>query len=79
MQPDSGEQDNNGDSSSNPLTAKEQQILRLIAEGAITYQIAREMGVSENTIKYHVNNIHTKLGVASRTQALAVALRNGWL
>lgn len=63
----------------NPLTFNEEQILRLIAEGCVTYQIARTVGISENTVKFHVKNIHKKLGVSSRTQAVALALRNGWI
>jgi NarL family two-component system response regulator YdfI len=65
--------------SANPLTTSEQQILQLTAEGHTAKHIARAMGISEHTVKYHVKSIHRKLGVASRTQAVAIALRNGWL
>jgi len=69
----------NSPTSGNPLTVSEQQILQLTAEGHPTKHIARVMDISEHTVKYHVKSIHRKLGVASRTQAVAIALRNGWL
>ena len=69
----------NSPASGNPLTVSEQQILQLTAEGHTTKHIARVMDISEHTVKYHVKSIHRKLGVASRAQPVAIALRNGWL
>ncbi len=69
----------NAPTSGNPLTTNEHQILQMTTEGHTTKHIACAMGINKLTVKYHVKSIHRKLGVASRTQAVAVALRSGWL
>jgi DNA-binding NarL/FixJ family response regulator len=51
------------------LTARELEILRLVAAGASNGRIARTLWVAEQTVKYHLSNIYRKLGVANRTQA----------
>jgi len=51
------------------LTAREGQVLRLVAAGASNARIARELWVSQQTVKFHLSNIFRKLGVANRTQA----------
>lgn len=51
------------------LTAREEQVLTLIAEGLTNYKIARKLSVSENTVKYHIQNIYSKLHVTNRTGA----------
>jgi DNA-binding NarL/FixJ family response regulator len=56
-------------SSSDGLTARELEILRLVAAGASNGRIARTLWVAEQTVKYHLSNIYRKLGVANRTQA----------
>lgn len=60
-----------------PLSSREQEVLRLITEGASNTEIARRLYVSPNTIKTHVRNILNKLGVEHRLQAAVVALRHG--
>lgn len=60
------------------LTAREQQVLTLIAQGHTNQEIARALVVSEKTVKNHVTNILRKLGVRDRTQAAVWALRSGW-
>jgi LuxR family maltose regulon positive regulatory protein len=55
------------------LTARECEVLRLIAEGKSNGEIATTMVVAMSTVKAHINNIFGKLGVASRTQALVRA------
>jgi len=58
------------------LTQREREVLTLMVEGSSNSQIARELEVSSSTIKSHVSNILAKLGVASRTEAVTLALRN---
>ncbi|MGH9186399.1 MAG: LuxR C-terminal-related transcriptional regulator, partial [Acidimicrobiales bacterium] len=59
------------------LTARELEVLRLIAQGYANKQIARDLAVSEKTAKTHVSNILAKLQVTDRTQAAIYAVRNG--
>jgi two-component system, NarL family, response regulator LiaR len=58
------------------LTERELEVLALMVEGLNNTQIAGRLMVSSSTIKSHVSNILSKLGVASRTEAVALALRN---
>jgi len=60
----------------NDLTEREHEVLLLMVEGLNNTQIANKLTVSPSTIKSHVSSILTKLGVASRTEAVALALRN---
>ena len=59
------------------LTERELEVLALMVEGLNNTQIAGRLGVSSSTIKSHVSNILSKLGVASRTEAVTLALRKG--
>jgi NarL family two-component system response regulator LiaR len=59
------------------LTERECEVLSLMVEGLNNTQIAGRLTVSPSTIKSHVSNILTKLGVSSRTEAVSLALRNG--
>ena len=52
-------------------------VLRLVAEGLPNKTIAVKLGISEHTVKFHVNAILGKLGVASRTEAVVHATRLG--
>jgi DNA-binding NarL/FixJ family response regulator len=61
------------------LTARELQILELLAQGSTNKQIAGSLSISDNTVRHHVNNIMEKLQVSDRTEAVATALRNGVL
>ncbi len=62
-----------------PLSEREQEVLRLIAEGRSNQQIAQTLVVAESTIKTHLNNIYAKLNVNSRLQALTRAYAYGLL
>jgi LuxR family maltose regulon positive regulatory protein len=62
-----------GESLLEPLSDRELEVLRLIAEGLANAQIAARLYIEIGTVKRHVNHIFGKLGVASRTQALARA------
>jgi DNA-binding NarL/FixJ family response regulator len=59
------------------LTERETEVLKLIARGMANKQIARELYIGEKTVKTHVSNILSKLGVNSRTQAALHAARTG--
>jgi DNA-binding NarL/FixJ family response regulator len=63
-------------SSECPLTARELEILRLAAEGHTNSRIARELWVTEQTVKFHLSNTYRKLGVANRTEASRYAHMN---
>jgi two-component system, NarL family, nitrate/nitrite response regulator NarL len=60
-----------------PLTAREREVLALLAEGLSNRLIAQRLGISEHTAKFHVNAILGKLGAESRTEALVLAARFG--
>jgi NarL family two-component system response regulator LiaR len=60
-----------------PLTAREQEVLDLIARGYANKRIALELGIAEKTVKTHVGHVLAKLGVADRTQAALYATRVG--
>jgi DNA-binding NarL/FixJ family response regulator len=59
------------------LTERETEVLRLLAQGQANKEIARSLNISEKTVKVHVSNILSKLGVQSRTQATLYAIRIG--
>jgi len=59
------------------LTAREREVLRALASGARTTEIAGQLDITERTVKAHLANIYQKLGVDSRTAAVAVALQKG--
>jgi len=58
------------------LTEHEYEVLHLLIEGLTNPEIAQKTGVNRSTIKYHINSILSKLGVANRTDAVTVALRH---
>jgi NarL family two-component system response regulator LiaR len=60
-----------------PLTERETEVLRLLAQGQANKHIARSLHIAEKTVKAHVSNILGKLGVQSRTQATLYAIRVG--
>lgn len=62
---------------SDALSRRELDILRLVSTGKSNRDIGRVAGIAEETVKSHVNRILSKLGVASRTEAVSVAVRRG--
>ncbi|MEO1325951.1 MAG: response regulator transcription factor [Pseudomonadota bacterium] len=63
--------------SANDLSPREVEILLLAASGKKNARIAEELSVSLSTIKYHLINVYSKLGVSSRTEAISVAVKRG--
>ena len=59
------------------LTNRELAILKLVAEGLANLDIASQLFVTEQTVKFHLSNIYRKLGVANRTEATRYAYKNG--
>jgi DNA-binding NarL/FixJ family response regulator len=60
-----------------PLTARELEVLGMLAEGLGNKQIAPRLGITEHTVKYHVASIFAKLGASSRTEAVTIGARRG--
>ncbi len=60
-----------------PLTGRELEVLRGLAEGLSNKQLARHLAISEHTVKFHVNAVMGKLGAQSRTEAVVRATRAG--
>lgn len=59
------------------LTPREVEVLHMLAEGVGNKTIARRLGISEHTVKFHVGSIFSKLSVSSRTEAVTVGVRQG--
>jgi len=59
------------------LTARELEVLRMMAEGAANKTIAWKLNISEHTAKFHVASILTKLNASTRTEAVTVGIRRG--
>jgi NarL family two-component system response regulator LiaR len=59
-----------------PLTKREMEVLKLVAQGLTNPQIAEQLVISPSTVQFHVHNILGKLGVGSRTEAVTKAIQN---
>lgn len=62
-----------------PLTARELQVLALVAEGCSNKAIGLRLGISERTVKSHLTYVMAKLRTSDRTHAVVTAVRLGWL
>jgi len=67
----------NIDSPDEPLTLREREVLEMLSRGLSNKMIARRLSISEHTVKFHVSSIYTKLGAASRTDAVSRGVRRG--
>ncbi len=70
-------QDSGPTASTGVLTPRELDVLRQVAEGLPNKSIAQRLGISEHTVKFHLNALMAKLGVQSRTEAVIQATRMG--
>ena len=66
-------------STEHPFSPREHEVLTLAADGLTNKEIAYRLGISERTVQFHVNSIFNKTITNSRTEAVALALRNGWI
>ena len=61
------------------LSPREMEVLVLAARGLTNKEIAYRLGISERTVQFHMNSIFNKTSTNSRTEAVALAARSGWL
>jgi len=62
-----------------PLSSREMDVLRLLAEGKVYKQIARALDLSPSTVRTHLHNVYGKLGAVDRAQAVLMARDRGWI
>jgi NarL family two-component system response regulator YdfI len=67
----------NDDSPIEPLTAREMEVIQLMAQGLANKQIALALGISEHTVKFHLSSLYAKLGISSRTEAVKRGIELG--
>jgi len=60
-----------------PLTARETEVLQLVAQGLANKQVALKLNISEHTVKFHLSSLYAKLNVSGRTEAIRVGLSLG--
>lgn len=61
------------------LTAREMEVLSMMAEGVGNKQIAARLAISDHTVKFHISSILAKLGASTRTEAVTIGIRRGLL
>jgi predicted ATPase/DNA-binding CsgD family transcriptional regulator len=61
------------------LSGRELEVLRLVAQGMSNKRVARALGLSDNTVKFHLNSVFNKLGCRTRAEATRLAVERGWL
>ena len=59
------------------ITPREAEVLRMLAEGLPNKDVARRLGISEHTVKFHISSILDKLGATTRTEAVTLGIRRG--
>ena len=67
----------NGGALVEELTSREMQVLGMLADGLANKEIASMLGISENTVKYHVAQLLAKLDASTRTEAVSIGIRRG--
>ena len=74
----SGRRESSSDNSPiEPLTAREMEVIQLMAQGLANKQIALALGISEHTVKFHLSSLYAKLGISSRTEAVKRGIELG--
>lgn len=68
-----------GSSSTSDLTAREHEVLQLLANGLSNQAMAEALFISDRTVQTHLTSIFAKMGVTSRLEAVLTAIRRGWL
>ncbi|MFM0213826.1 response regulator transcription factor [Paraburkholderia sediminicola] len=61
------------------LTSREIEVLAMLAEGLGNKEITRQLAISDSTVKFHLSSIFGKLGVTSRTEAVMLGMRHGFI
>jgi DNA-binding NarL/FixJ family response regulator len=61
------------------LSTREMEVLGLASMGLTNKEIAYRLGISDRTVQFHMNSIFNKTGTGSRTEAVALAVRSGWI
>jgi DNA-binding NarL/FixJ family response regulator len=59
------------------LSARELEVLRMLAEGLNNRDIGKALGISDHTVKFHISSIFEKLGASTRTEAVMLGVRTG--
>ena len=77
--PDGGQPAEGFGPPSSPLTPRELEVLRLLAQGLDNEAIAQRLVLTKRTVQNHISIIYDKLGVTSRTEALLYAVQHGWV
>ncbi|NLG64989.1 MAG: response regulator [Actinobacteria bacterium] len=67
------------DAPPSPLTGREREVVRLLADGRTYKQVATAMRLSQSTVRNHLHNVYQKLGVVDRAQAVIISQQNGWI
>ncbi len=62
-----------------PFSPREHEVLTRVAEGLTNKEIAYRLGISDRTVQFHLNSIFNKTATQSRTEAVALALKKGWI
>jgi DNA-binding response OmpR family regulator len=67
------------DAPPSPLTQREREVVTLLSDGRTYKQVASAMRLSQSTVRNHLHNVYSKLGVVDRAQAVIVSRDNGWI
>ena len=72
-------QDHDSPDLAEALTVREQEVLRLVSDGLGNKEIAERLNISDHTVKFHISSILGKLGASSRTEAVSLGIRKGFI